>query len=128
MRAKKILLLTALIAVFVTVFIFANSFLAPALRSYRAQQFPVSEYDRSEYDSIVMAAYPSFNISIFDLIDVSCDEKGYLYLVYIRNREHTLPMSSYVFNGLDGDYDYLYIFRYDPLWKRIYSISRNIPK
>ena len=127
MRAKKILLLTALIAVFVTVFIAANSFLAPALRSYRALQFPVSEYDRSEYDSIVMAAYPSFNISIFDLIDVSCDERGYLYLEYIRNREHALPMSPDVFNGLDGDYDYLYIFRYDPLWNHLWSISRSIP-
>ena len=127
MRTKKIFLLTALIAVFVTVFIAANSILAPALRSYRALQFPVSEYDRSEYDSIVMAAYPSFNISIFDLIDVSCDERGYLYLEYIRNREHALPMSPDVFHGLDGDYDYLYIFRYDPLWNRIYSISRNIP-
>ena len=127
MRAKKIFLLTALIAVFVTVFIAANSFLAPALRSYRARQFPVSEYDRSEYDHIIMAAYPSFNISIFDLIDVSCDERGYLYLEYIRNREHALPMSPDVFHGLDGDYDYLYIFRYDPLWNRIHCISRNIP-
>ena len=127
MRTKKALLLTGLIAFSVILYIFVNSFLVPALRSYRARLFPVSEYDRSEYDSIVMAAYPSFNISIFDLIDVSCDERGYLYLEYIRNREHALPMSPDVFHGLDGDYDYLYIFRYDPLWNRIYSISRNIP-
>ena len=99
MRAKKILLLTVLIVSFVIVFIITNSFLVPTLRCHRARQFPVSEYDRSEYDHIVMAAYPSFHISIFDLIDVSCDEKGYLYLEYIRNREHTLPMSPDVFNG-----------------------------
>lgn len=127
MRAKKALLLTGLIAFSFILYIIVNSFLVPALRSYRARQFPVSEYDRSEYDHIVMAAYPSFNISIFDLFDVSCDEKGYLYLEYIRNSEHAVPMSPDVFNGLDGDYDYLYIFRYDPLWNRIYSISRNIP-
>ncbi len=127
MRAKKILLLTVLIVSFVIVFITTNSFIVPTLRCHRARQLSASEYDKSEYGHIVTTAYPSFNISIFDLIDVSCDEKGYLYLEYIRNREHSLPMSPDVFNGFDGDYDYLYIFRYDPLWNHLWCISRSIP-
>ena len=67
MRAKKIFLLTALIIFFM------NSFLFPTLRCYRAQQLSVLEYDKSEYDSIIMAAYPSFNASNYILYDIILD-------------------------------------------------------
>ena len=118
MRTKKIFLLTALIIFVILSIFFMNSFLFPTLRCYRAQQLSVLEYDKSEYDSIIMAAYPSFNASNYILYDIILDEKGFVALAYV-NKEP--PLITDV--GLDVDLDFLHVFRYDLLWNKIEQIS-----
>lgn len=115
MRAKKFFLLTVLIAFGITIFICVNSCLFPALRCYRARQLSVLEYD-----GIVMGAYPLFTQSDFDLVNVSYDEKGYVYLEYTRNVENIMPISTDTF---DGDFNFLVIYKYDPLCNHLIKLS-----
>ena len=119
MRTKKMFLFSTLIIFVILSVFFINSFLVPTLRCYHARQLSAAEYDKSEFDSKVMAAYPSFSPSNYELVKVSYDEKGYVYLEYIRNKEHTMPIPTDTF---DGAFDFIDIFRYDPLWNQIIKL------
>ena len=121
MRAKKIFIRTALIVFVILSVYFLNSFLVPALRCSRARQMSAAEYGKSEFDSIVMAAFPSFIPSYFDLYEVIYDEKGFVWLAYVVKEEHRMPRPTEF--TLDGDYNVLDLYRYDPLWNQIEQIS-----
>ena len=114
MRCKKFFFVVILLTACVCMLAFVTCFLFPTLRSYLVRQ--ISE---TEYNSIVMTTYPSFDPSAYYPAVASYTDSGYLTLTYRLKTECDTPLYFDEY----GDSNFIEVFQYDcllhQLWKLI---------